>query len=274
MASPGRPARGGARAGPGWRGGCADHGAWRGRGDTRRPWSGRVGLRERYDLLGYDVADYDLLGGLTNCGYTPEEAASLAPVWAPILQRMAPVRQARRCDGVRGGHGRTSARTCTVFRLRDLSAGLISGATLASSAAHLTLQAIFHGLIAFARMGRSGAVTARCLTGDRAAGRVWGLPGIVIVTPDPVLRSLLRRLGGAPGRQGEAEDPVLRPGPAGRVFRLIPRRARARRCCVIRLDHRSARAAGAVVRRRLHRGLAERFTVIRDDKPGAAADRP
>jgi hypothetical protein len=40
---------------------------------------------ERYDLLGYDVADYDLLGGLTNCGYTPEEAASLAPVWAPLL---------------------------------------------------------------------------------------------------------------------------------------------------------------------------------------------
>ena len=40
---------------------------------------------ERYDLLGYDVADYDRLGGLTNCGYTPEEAASLAPVWAPLL---------------------------------------------------------------------------------------------------------------------------------------------------------------------------------------------
>ena len=40
---------------------------------------------ERYDLLGYDVADYDLLGGLTNCGYTPEEATSLAPVWVPRL---------------------------------------------------------------------------------------------------------------------------------------------------------------------------------------------
>ena len=39
---------------------------------------------ERYDL-GYDVADYDLLGGLTNCGYAPEEAASLAPIWAPLL---------------------------------------------------------------------------------------------------------------------------------------------------------------------------------------------
>jgi hypothetical protein len=42
---------------------------------------------ERYDLLGYDVADYYLLGGLTNCGYTPEEAASLAPVWAPLLNK-------------------------------------------------------------------------------------------------------------------------------------------------------------------------------------------
>jgi hypothetical protein len=40
---------------------------------------------ERYELLGYDVADYDLLSGLTNCGYSPEEAASLAPVWAPLL---------------------------------------------------------------------------------------------------------------------------------------------------------------------------------------------
>ena len=40
---------------------------------------------ERSDLLGYDVADYDLLGGLSNCGYTPEEAESLAPAWAPLL---------------------------------------------------------------------------------------------------------------------------------------------------------------------------------------------
>jgi hypothetical protein len=40
---------------------------------------------ERDDLLGWDVADYHLLGGLTNCGYTPEEAASLAPAWAPLL---------------------------------------------------------------------------------------------------------------------------------------------------------------------------------------------
>jgi hypothetical protein len=42
---------------------------------------------ERYDLLGYDVADYWQLSGLTNCGYSPEEAASLAPVWAPLLNQ-------------------------------------------------------------------------------------------------------------------------------------------------------------------------------------------
>jgi hypothetical protein len=42
---------------------------------------------EGYDLLGWDVADYYLLGGLTNCGYTPEEAASLAPGWAPLLNK-------------------------------------------------------------------------------------------------------------------------------------------------------------------------------------------
>src|ERR1700722_2918949 len=41
---------------------------------------------ERGDLLGYDVADWDLLGGLTNCGYAPEEAASLTPTWAPLLK--------------------------------------------------------------------------------------------------------------------------------------------------------------------------------------------
>ena len=42
---------------------------------------------EKGNLLGYDVADYDLLGGLTNCGYKPGEAASLAPVWAPLLNK-------------------------------------------------------------------------------------------------------------------------------------------------------------------------------------------
>jgi hypothetical protein len=41
----------------------------------------------RYDLLGYGVADYDHLGGLTNCGYTPGEVASLPPVWAPLLNK-------------------------------------------------------------------------------------------------------------------------------------------------------------------------------------------
>ena len=42
---------------------------------------------ERHVLLGYDVADWYLLGGLTNCGYKPAEAASLAPVWAPLLNK-------------------------------------------------------------------------------------------------------------------------------------------------------------------------------------------
>jgi hypothetical protein len=54
-------------------------------GETQEGIDPSASAIERYDLLGYDVADYDLLGGLTNCGYTPEEAASLAPVWAPLL---------------------------------------------------------------------------------------------------------------------------------------------------------------------------------------------
>jgi hypothetical protein len=41
----------------------------------------------RRDPLGYDVADYNLLSGLTNCGYKPDEAASLAPVWVPRLNQ-------------------------------------------------------------------------------------------------------------------------------------------------------------------------------------------
>ena len=44
-----------------------------------------AGPAASYDFLGYDVADYWLLSGLTNCGYKPEEAASLAPVWVPRL---------------------------------------------------------------------------------------------------------------------------------------------------------------------------------------------
>lgn len=54
-------------------------------GETQEGLDPAASAIERYDLLGYDVADYDLLGGLTNCGYTPEEAASLAPDWAPLL---------------------------------------------------------------------------------------------------------------------------------------------------------------------------------------------
>ncbi len=80
---------------------------------------------ERYDLLGYDVADYwpagrpDQLwlfargGGVTGAGL------GASP------QRMAPVRRSRRCGDVRGGHGKTSARARAVLRLRHLSAALI-----------------------------------------------------------------------------------------------------------------------------------------------------
>lgn len=55
--------------------------------DGRTPESaGPIGPAfEQYDLLGYDVADCDLLGGLANCGYAPEEAASLASALAPLL---------------------------------------------------------------------------------------------------------------------------------------------------------------------------------------------
>ena len=55
--------------------------------ERRTPESaGTIGpASERYDLLGYDVADYYLLSGLTNCGYSPGETASLAPAWAPLL---------------------------------------------------------------------------------------------------------------------------------------------------------------------------------------------
>jgi hypothetical protein len=50
--------------------------------------AGPIGLPAgRHDLLGYDVADYWLLGGLTNCGYQPGEAAALAPAWAPLLNQ-------------------------------------------------------------------------------------------------------------------------------------------------------------------------------------------
>jgi hypothetical protein len=41
----------------------------------------------QFDLVGYDVADYGLISGLTNCGYKPEEVASLAPVWVPRLNQ-------------------------------------------------------------------------------------------------------------------------------------------------------------------------------------------
>jgi hypothetical protein len=40
---------------------------------------------DQASLIGFDVADYWLMSGLANCGYSPEEAASLTPVWAPLL---------------------------------------------------------------------------------------------------------------------------------------------------------------------------------------------
>jgi hypothetical protein len=56
--------------------------------DGPTPGGGAIGPTSgKHDLLGYDVADYDLLGGLSNCGYAPEEVASIAPVWAPLLNR-------------------------------------------------------------------------------------------------------------------------------------------------------------------------------------------
>ena len=64
-----------------WR--CGSPRSWR--TSRRRKTPIRPGQQQSYDFLGYDVADYWLLSGLTNCGYKPEEAASLAPVWVPRL---------------------------------------------------------------------------------------------------------------------------------------------------------------------------------------------
>jgi len=89
----------------------------------------------RYELLGYDVADYDLLGGLDQLWLYARGGGVAGAGLGASPQRMASVRQSRRCGGVRGSHGATSARACAVFRLRDLSAGLIAAATLARPAA-------------------------------------------------------------------------------------------------------------------------------------------
>ena len=96
---------------------------------------------ERYDLLGYDVGRLRPAGRPDQLGLYARGGGGAGAGLGASAQRMAPVRQARRRDGVRGGHGPASVRACAVFRLRDLSAGLISAATLASSAAHLTLTA-------------------------------------------------------------------------------------------------------------------------------------
>jgi hypothetical protein len=41
----------------------------------------------RSGFIGFDVADYFLVSGLTNCGYRHGEEASLAPAWAPLLNQ-------------------------------------------------------------------------------------------------------------------------------------------------------------------------------------------
>ncbi len=38
-----------------------------------------------WTLLGFDVADAGFISGLSNCGYTPEEAAGLRATWASAL---------------------------------------------------------------------------------------------------------------------------------------------------------------------------------------------
>lgn len=57
--------------------------------DEQTPDSGGPAARafDRSGLIGLDVADWFLLGGPTNCSYSAEEAASLAPVWAPLLNQ-------------------------------------------------------------------------------------------------------------------------------------------------------------------------------------------
>ena len=38
-----------------------------------------------WQLLGYDIADDVQISGLSNCGYSPEELASLRPTWQPRI---------------------------------------------------------------------------------------------------------------------------------------------------------------------------------------------
>jgi hypothetical protein len=52
---------------------------WTGR--ELKPMTAALGGR----LLGYDVSDFFLLSGLSNCAYDEDELAALKPVWSPHL---------------------------------------------------------------------------------------------------------------------------------------------------------------------------------------------
>jgi hypothetical protein len=41
----------------------------------------------QWERLGYDVADSSLISGLSNCGYTPQEAGVLRPAWSRRLNK-------------------------------------------------------------------------------------------------------------------------------------------------------------------------------------------
>ncbi|PTL76850.1 hypothetical protein DAT35_47090 [Vitiosangium sp. GDMCC 1.1324] len=63
--------------------GKPEEGTWQG-GPYREPTVPAM-REEGWKLLGYDVADGGLISGLSNCGYTEAEAASLRAKWAGHL---------------------------------------------------------------------------------------------------------------------------------------------------------------------------------------------
>lgn len=56
---------------------------------------------DEWQFLGYDVADPSFCSALTNCGYRPEEYASIAIAWAPKLNDMGLFWDRRDADGFR-----------------------------------------------------------------------------------------------------------------------------------------------------------------------------
>ena len=48
----------------------------------------KTGIEFAHELLGYDVGDFDLISGLSNCEYDERELGSLVPVWAFRLNRV------------------------------------------------------------------------------------------------------------------------------------------------------------------------------------------